>query len=372
MKKFSHYLISTIIFYLFVGIIYGQQYILKGKVINQTKQPIEFIQISLLNNGQQVVGQTVTDGLGFFSLSADAGRYLINGDLFKIELFRKEIILKQDTDIGVIQISDAVQLEGVTLSGKKKLIEKKIDRLIFNVENSTSITGGNALDALRITPRLKVQNDQISMIGKNGMMVMVNDRLLSLSGEDLANFLKTLNAEDLKRIEVITNPPAKYVAAGNSGIINIVTKSSKKEAWNASLRSTYQQASYATGNIGGSFNLQKNKFDLTSNISYSNGSNAPDAGSTIFYPNAIWDIQNKRRSYSDNLSARFGLTYKLNDKIKTGFSINHLRSNPLSKEKERTDIYNSGEPRQIDSIITTKGRNEYEKKNDKFKLSYSL
>lgn len=65
MKKFSHYLISTIIFYLFVGIIYGQQYILKGKVINQTKQPIEFIQISLLNNGQQVVGQTVTDGLGF-------------------------------------------------------------------------------------------------------------------------------------------------------------------------------------------------------------------------------------------------------------------------------------------------------------------
>ena len=58
------------------------------------------------------------------------------------------------------------------------------------MENSTSITGGNALDALRITPRLKVQNDQISMIGKNGMMVMVNDRLLSLSGEDLANFLK--------------------------------------------------------------------------------------------------------------------------------------------------------------------------------------
>ena len=128
------------------------------------------------------------------------------------------------------------------------------------MENSTSITGGNALDALRITPRLKVQNDQISMIGKNGMMVMVNDRLLSLSGEDLANFLKTLNAEDLKRIEVITNPPAKYVAAGNSGIINIVTKV-QKEAWNASLRSTYQQASYATGNIGGSFNLQKNKFD---------------------------------------------------------------------------------------------------------------
>ncbi|MDV3540285.1 TonB-dependent receptor [Elizabethkingia anophelis] len=366
MKHFSHYLISTIIFYLFVGIIYGQQYILKGKVINQTKQPIELIQISLLKNDQQVVVQTVTDSLGFFSLSADDGRYLINGDLFQSELFRKEIILNQDTDIGVIQINDAVQLEGVTLAGKKKLIEKKIDRLIFNVENSTSITGGNALDALRITPRLKVQNGQISMIGKNGMMVMVNDRLLSLSGEDLANFLKTLNAEDLKRIEVITNPPAKYVAAGNSGIINIVTKSSKKDAWNASLRSTYQQASYATGNIGGSFNLQKNKFDLTSNISYSNGSNAPDASSTIYYPSTIWDIQNKRRSYSDNLSARFGLTYKLNDKIKTGFSINHVSSNPLTKEKERTNIYNTGLSRQLDSIITTKGRNEYEKKLTSF------
>jgi len=97
------------------------------------------------------------------------------------------------------------------------------------------------------------------MIGKGSMRVMINDRLVKLSGEELVNFLKTLNAEDLKKIEVIPNPPAKYSAEGNSGLINIVTKKPKNNAWNGSLRSIYQQATYAKGKFGGSYNLQKGK-----------------------------------------------------------------------------------------------------------------
>lgn len=136
MKHFSHYLISTIIFYLFVGIIYGQQYILKGKVINQTKQPIEFIQISLLKNGQQVVGQTVTDSLGIFSFTADEGNYILIGEQFKHELLRTEIQLNSDKNLGLIKIKEALQLEGVTIQGRKKLFERKVDRVVFNVESS--------------------------------------------------------------------------------------------------------------------------------------------------------------------------------------------------------------------------------------------
>ncbi|WP_260130051.1 outer membrane beta-barrel family protein [Elizabethkingia anophelis] len=323
---------------------------MKGKVINQTKQPIEFIQISLLKNGQQVVGQTVTDSLGFFSLSADDGRYLINGDLFQSELFRKEIILNQDTDIGVIQINDAVQLDGVTLAGKKKLIEKKIDRLIFNVENSTSITGGNALDALRITPRLKVQNDQISMIGKNGMMVMVNDRLLSLSGEDLANFLKTLNAEDLKRIEVIANPPAKYVAAGNSGIINIVLKSKKTDGFSGRVSGSFTQSRYASGTVSSGIDYKNNRFTLSSSVSTGDGASGPILSNTIYFPDETWKSRMSRKDVYRYLNGRFGLEYELSKKSILG--VQYLLS--LSKwnidAEEQTIISKS----QTDNTLFTK------------------
>ena len=121
------------------------------------------------------------------------------------------------------------------------MIERKVDRLVFNVENSVAATGGNGLDALKLTPRIKVQNDEISMIGKGSVAVLINDRIVPMSGTDLATYLKSLNAEDIKSIEVISNPPAKYSAEGNSGLVNIVFKKSKNDAWNASLRSIYQQ-----------------------------------------------------------------------------------------------------------------------------------
>ncbi|HCD9236635.1 TPA: carboxypeptidase regulatory-like domain-containing protein [Elizabethkingia anophelis] len=109
---------------------------MKGKVINQTKQPIEFIQISLLKNGQQVVGQTVTDSLGIFSFTADEGNYILIGEQFKHELLRTEIQLNSDKNLGLIKIKEALQLEGVTIQGRKKLFERKVDRVVFNVESS--------------------------------------------------------------------------------------------------------------------------------------------------------------------------------------------------------------------------------------------
>jgi outer membrane receptor protein involved in Fe transport len=328
-----------------------------GKVVNHENNPIDLAEVILINKDSIAQKSELTNAKGEFVLAIAKGNYLLQIRKFGRELYSSKINLTQELDLGNIKIKQKNEiLSEVVVQGKKKLIERKIDRLVFNVANSTAVTGGNALDVLKITPRIKVQNDQISMIGKGGMMVMVNDRIIKLSGDDLANYLKTLNAEDLKLIEVITNPPAKYSAEGNSGIINIVTKNSKSEAWNASIRSVYQQATYAMGNTGGSFNMQKGKFDLTSNISYANGSNAPVETSQILYPNLTWNSANNRRDYTNSLSARLGLTYKINEKIKTGFNFNHLNNKPLSLDDAASKIYNN----QLDSIIATKARNEYE------------
>jgi hypothetical protein len=152
------------------------------------------------------------------------------------------------------------QIQEVEIQAKKKLVERKIDRLVFNVENSISAIGGDALDALKITPGLRVHNDKISMIGKSGMSVMVDDKLIQLSGEDLINYLKTISSDNIKSIEVITTPPAKYDAEGNSGIVNIKLKKTKPNQWSASFKSSYIQSTYPKGSVGGNFNYKKNKF----------------------------------------------------------------------------------------------------------------
>jgi hypothetical protein len=202
------------------------------------------------------------------------------------------------------------QIQEVEITAKKKLIERKIDRLVFNVENSIAASGGDALDALKVTPGIKVQNDQISMIGKSGMSVMIDDRLVQLSGDDLTNYLKTISSDNIKSIEVITNPPAKYDAQGNSGLINIKLKRIKHNSWNSSIRSTYTQTTYPAGSLGGGFNYDKGKIYIESDLGYTNGSLATTYNTTFFYPTQLWQEENKNRNYYNLIGGKVGFNYR--------------------------------------------------------------
>ena len=125
---------------------------------------------------------------------------ILLGIMLMISFFSSAQEEKKDTINEILEN----QIQEVEIKSKKKLVERKIDRLVFNVENSISATGGDALDALKVTPGIRVQNDQISMIGKNSMGIMINDKLIQLSGDDLMNYLKNLKSDDIKKIEVIT------------------------------------------------------------------------------------------------------------------------------------------------------------------------
>ncbi|OUD36895.1 carboxypeptidase-like regulatory domain-containing protein, partial [Flavobacterium psychrophilum] len=194
------------------------QVTISGQIKDKKNKPIEFLEIQLQNNDSIIVKSELTNVDGKFTILTEKGEYqLIIKQLGKV-LQKQKITAKQDTYIGVIQIIETQQqLEEVIIASKKKLIERKVDRLIFNVENSISASGGDAIDALKITPSIRVQNDKITMIGKSGMSIMIDDKLIQLSGYDLVNFLKTISSDNIKNIEVITTPPAKYSAEGNSG-----------------------------------------------------------------------------------------------------------------------------------------------------------
>ena len=201
----------------FCSSVFGQQFSIKGKVINQHDKALEFADILLFENDSLLINQAYTDNLGLFSMKIDAGNYLLKIEQFGVEFYSEEIEIKQDKDLGLVKIQDATTLEGTTITAKKKLIEQKVDRLVYNIENSIASQGMSALDALRNTPMVNVLNDNISIVGKGNVSVMVNDRMLNLSGSELTNYLQSLRSDDIAKIEIITTPPSKYEAQGNSG-----------------------------------------------------------------------------------------------------------------------------------------------------------
>lgn len=354
-----------LIFYLIImsfgtGIMSAQQQTLKGKVVNIDKQPVEFVEAVLLKNDTIYVEGAVTDSLGYFSFKADKGNYRLVLEYFGEMSFDEIINLNQDINIGEIKIDEGLTLEEITITARKKLIEKKVDRLIFNVGESVYATGGNAMDALKASPRVNVQNEEVSMTGKGQLKVMINDKILLLSGKDLADYLKTLKTEDLERIEIITNPPAKYSAEGDSGLINIVSKQADLDTWNVSLRSGYKQATHGTGNIGGSFNVKKGKFQLLTSIDYTNGSVAPQETNQVFYPTLTWHEVNNRRDYHNAFSGRMAIDYDISDKVSTGVNYKYVNNQPLVKNNNVAEIFNVTLTR-MDSIIITPARSEFDR-----------
>jgi hypothetical protein len=121
-----------------------------------------------------------------------------------------------------------LQLKEVNVVARRKLFIRKNDRLIFHIENIINHSGSNAFEALRMTPGVQVQEDQISMTAKSNVTVTINDRLIPLSGESLSAYLKGIPTASIKTIEVITAPSARYDAEGNSGIINIVLNGNQR------------------------------------------------------------------------------------------------------------------------------------------------
>ncbi|WDF65865.1 TonB-dependent receptor [Flavobacterium sp. KACC 22763] len=340
-------IILVSILFLFQINAFAQQFSLKGKIINQNKTPIEFATATLLKTDKTLYQQASTDSLGNFILNTEKGNYKLIIEQFGTEFYAKEIIVHQDLDLGIIEVKELVQLDGVTINSRKKLVEQKVDRLVFNVENSVVATGGTALDALKSTPTVRVQNETISIVGKGEVLVMIDDRLNKMTQEDLSAFLRSIPADNIKSIEVITTPPAKYEAEGNSGLINIKLKTAKANSWSANLGTTYVQRSYASGNISGLFIYNYNKLSLQVSINKGKDQFFTTSDNRIYYPNELWKQDIAAKSKTNLLSIGFGADYKLTEKWTSGikylgsFNERNSANNPLTTRYNTSGEINS-------------------------------
>ncbi|KAA1243794.1 TonB-dependent receptor [Aquimarina sp. RZ0] len=291
-----------------------------GKIIDkESNLPIEFAEIVLINGDFENPIGTITNESGIFKLKVNSN-ILYTLQVFYVgqTLYSQEITANKDIDLGIIEVQNSQQLEEVIIAAKKKLVERKIDRLVFNVENSTKASEGNALEVLKVTPGVRVQNDNITMIGKSNLKVMINDKIVQLSEQDLASFLRSVSSEDIKNIEVITTPPAKYEAAGNSGLINIKLKEAKKDSWNAQLKSYYRQRRYPSGSLGGNFNFNKNKFSIASSINYRDGDYFQEQDDFAFFTDGLWHTSSPFRANIKGLNGRIDVNYNITSKWSMG------------------------------------------------------
>jgi len=157
------------------------------------------------------------------------------------------------------------QLNQVQIQARKPVLERKADRLIFNVEGNAATAGNPLLDVMRMIPGLAVTNDKLNIRGKEGLIIMIDGRRTYMSGDELLSYLKNTPAEAISQIELITNPSARYDAEGNAGIINIKTKRSNSTGTTGTLSQTLGYGKFGKSNTGGQVTYRGNKLDLYGN-----------------------------------------------------------------------------------------------------------
>lgn len=334
----------------------------KGIVTNEIS-PMAFVNVFLTNHEKEIVAGTITEDDGSFNLNVEKGLYTINISFLGYANWTKSIeVGAVPIDLGSIVLQEEKNsLDEVVLISKKRTIERKVDRLVFNLANNIAAIGGNAIDALKMAPGIRIQDDEIIMIGKSGMKVLVDGRLIQLADNELTSYLGTISADDIDKIEIITNPPAKYEAEGNSGLINIIYKKGAKNSWSNSTTVTYTQGPYAYFDFGNNFYYNRNKVKFLVNFSSNFGDYQEIEDLNIFYSDGLWKTQLERIINQKHTSGRIEFDYQLTNKTTIGVQYLGTISEPDMSDYSNTEIFNSAST--VDSLLITRGFNKDDTNN---------
>jgi outer membrane receptor protein involved in Fe transport len=266
----------TLLFLLgFYGFAYAQSQV-SAKILDEQSKGIDGATVSLLSvKDSSLVKVNVTEKSGTVLFEQiKNGSYLLSVSTvgYKKAISKTFDITKDNDRIALPDMHlehSTSQLNEVNVQAKKPFIEKEIDRIVVNVNSSIVSAGSTALDVLARSPGVLVnQNDDISMKGKQGVIVMIDGKPTNLASTDLADLLRSTPANSIDKIELITNPSAKYDAAGSAGIINIKLKKDQRYGVNGNLSISAGQGVYGKQNAGISLNYRNNNINLFGNYNY--------------------------------------------------------------------------------------------------------
>lgn len=352
---------------------------ISGVILDENDKPADYVTVVLFKAADSSVVKTAfTDPNGSFGfVVASKGTYFYKASNMGYKTLKSKIITvtedNQKIDFGTAKlVATAQNLKDVNVAVTKPLIERKMDKIVMNVSNSSIMTGSSALEVLQKAPGVTVdQNDKISMMGKQGVLIQLDGKQTYMSSADVANLLRNMQSSDIESIELITNPSSKYDASGNSGIINIKTKKNKNGGTNGSINGSLGYGKNLRGNAGLNLNHRTQKLNLFGNYNYgkferdnliaidriSNGT--PD---TYFMQVG----ESNRKQYNNNFKA--GLDYFIDKKNTIGVLVNGYFNHGTEAAVNNTLIGPSFQ--KIDSTLISNSLQTNKYNNISYNLNY--
>ncbi|MBI3138082.1 MAG: TonB-dependent receptor [Sphingobacteriales bacterium] len=329
--------------------------------------------VSLLRvKDSSVVKLAVTANDGSFSIPSPAGKYLVSASHIGYATHYSGVFeATGDISLPVVQLTKASgNLQGVTVTTKKPIIEVKADKTILNVEGTINAVGNDALELLRRSPSVMVdKDDNISLAGKNGVQVYIDGKPSPLSGSDLSNYLKSLQSAQIEAIEIITNPSAKYEAAGNAGIINIKLKKNKSFGTNGSVNGGYVQGTYPKYNGGLNLNHRNKSINVFGNYNYNKGNYLMTMNGEKVQFDTFFLQKNEILFRNNTHGFKAGLDYFINKNHTIGVVLNgNIANNDVNTAGPMHFIYiPTG---QTDRILKATNHNDMKRDNLNTNLNY--
>ncbi|WP_226172908.1 TonB-dependent receptor domain-containing protein [Hymenobacter lucidus] len=291
---------------------------LTGTVLDAgNKQPVPFATVALLSaaTGKPVDG-TVADDKGKFTLSGVAtGSYTVQVSFIGYKSLEKPGVTftEQGETVGLGTLtleSTAQQLKEVVVEGQRALIEEKVDRTVYNAEQDQTTRGGDATDVLKRVPLLSVDLDgNVSLRGSSNIKVLINNKPSTITASNVADALKQIPADQIKSVEVITSPSAKYDAEGSGGIINIITKKDNLQGKTLDVRGS---AGFRSADLGLNAGYRVGKMGFSLGGGGRAGYNTPGSFSnTQLTTDPLDGSQRLTTQQADTRRAQFGGRYNL-------------------------------------------------------------
>jgi len=321
---------------------------ISGAVLDEARKPLDGATVILLTaKDSVVVGTKLANPDGSFTFqNLKDNTYIVKVTYIGYKNYKSDPVLvsgQKPVNLPPFILSAiGKKLDEVNVTAKKSYVQQKIDRTVVNVGALISNTGANALEVLAKTPGVLVDADgNITFKGKSDVMVMIDDKPTYLSAANLATYLRSLPSSALDQIELMDNPPAKYDAAGNAGVINIKTKKNTTRGFNAVVSANFAQGFYGRMDESINFNYRIDKVNFFANVAYNKQKtfrrleidrNYLDANGDI--ASSLKDISYFRPS-SNNTNIKAGLDYFISPKTTWGV----VFTGNISRDHDSSPVY---------------------------------
>lgn len=359
----------------------GQNFIdIKGEIVNDRNEKLFGVTVFLVAaDNEQTIKAAFTDNEGKFEFNqvkVTSFRISIQGMGYKKKISQiftagtiSEVILP------TILIEEQVEaLNEVVVTSQKSFVAQKADRIIVDPNALITNAGLSAFEVLEKAPSVTIGfNNSIAIRGKNGVMVLINNKPTNLTVDDLVSYLKAIPASEIERIEIMNNPPAMYDAAGNAGIINIILKKNSVKGTNGSVNVSYGQGKYERKNTSFNLNYRIEKWNFFTSLNSGQNKSFQDLTITRNYFTPSGDLSSvfTQNSYitpnPKNNSFKIGTDFYATSKTTFGIVWNGF-SNPSQRNTSNTATVLDGDS-QLVNTISSENPMEVDFKNSSFNLN---